>query len=727
MRYPVYTNIAEQWRSQNFDVDADGNLYVIDVYNDRVLKFNDPMSAETTNGRGDTVADFVWGQPDFTTNGINRGRGPGQPDAQSLHVSFYQPSARGVSVDPDGNVWVADAGNNRVLRFPPDSQTANLVLGQGDGGFTASEGGFCWTEGPLDRMCMPTLARVHPETGDLYVVDENNVPSWFGVRILVFEPPFVSGQAANRVIRAQYDGTLEPSGEDYFFTATTLDFNPFDEGAYSDGEIWINEQAPGMRTLLLAGDGEVVSVIGARDMSEWGGDSAYNRYPGCGDIYEGYRLWWASGSLGFDDDDNIYLADEFFYRVTRYGLPYEPIPNGQGGTCLPDPNGGFLAPNPMPRSKFWETVGMVAYGDQIIVRDRDRALVWDDYMNAPMGAEADFTIPIRNFGHHAVDDAGRLWATNQWWRMTVYQLPITEEGQEPLVEWVDLYWKDTGELVEYEASGVAFDKVTKTLWVDDRHRVLRVSNYDEYDGRLEVDMVLGQRDRSTNMCNHDQEEGWIAPGAPTADSLCRVLDTRFDQFGNLFVIENNYECHGNNRVSVFMADDLQSASGMFPGISARKVFVRGSLTEEVSCDPNPPDEPRFPVSVAFNSRNHMVMGIDGYYVDENERAWRQLWFYEDPLEKDGQGQFIQGQLPDAYIKLPMGAAGELWFDEDDRLVVLDYTWARVWVIDLAELDSNGDPLWLVPLGDYESPFTIFVDGFEEGDCEEWSNVVGLSP
>jgi hypothetical protein len=79
------------------------------------------------------------------------------------------------------------------------------------------------------------------------------------------------------------------------------------------------------------------------------------------------------------------------------------------------------------------------------------------------------------------------------------------------------------------------------------------------------------------------------------------------------------------------------------------------------------------VSVAFNSHNHMVVGIDGYYVDENERAWRQLWFFEDPLAKNGQGEYIQGQLPDAYIKVPMGAVAELWFDDQARLVVLDYT------------------------------------------------------
>ena len=100
-------------------------------------------------------------------------------------------------------------------------------------------------------------------------------------------------------------------------------------------------------------------------------------------------------------------------------------------------------------------------------------------------------------------------------------------------------------------------------------------------------------------------------------------------------------------------------------------------------------------------------------------APREYVLSRSSLAKDEHGGFIQGQLPDAYIRLPMGAAAELWFDELDRLVVLDYTWARAWVIDLSELDSNGDPLWLVPLRGYEPPFKIFEDGFEGGDCGRW--------
>ena len=45
--------------------------------------------------------------------------------------------------------------------------------------------------------------------------------------------------------------------------------------------------------------------------------------------------------------------------------------------------------------------------------------------------------------------------------------------------------------------------------------------------------------------------------------------------------------------------------------------------------------------------------------------------------------------PDAVIELPLGAPGEIVFDEQDNLVVQDHTWCRLWIINYAK-----DPSWL---------------------------------
>jgi NHL repeat-containing protein len=82
-------------------VDISGNLYVADMGNHRVLKFNNPL-------KEDDEADFVFGQAnDFTTREENK-NGPG-PE------SLSHPS--GVNCDSNGNLFISDTHNNRVLIF----------------------------------------------------------------------------------------------------------------------------------------------------------------------------------------------------------------------------------------------------------------------------------------------------------------------------------------------------------------------------------------------------------------------------------------------------------------------------------------------------------------------------------------------------------------------------------------------------------------------------------
>ena len=86
---------------EGLGLDAAGNLYVADGLNNRVLVFIDPLN--------DTVADEVIGQPDFTSITFNNGGG--SPTASTL----FAPAD--VVVDNNGNVIVADTNNNRVLEY----------------------------------------------------------------------------------------------------------------------------------------------------------------------------------------------------------------------------------------------------------------------------------------------------------------------------------------------------------------------------------------------------------------------------------------------------------------------------------------------------------------------------------------------------------------------------------------------------------------------------------
>src|SRR5947209_15866298 len=90
-------------------------VYVADTYNNRVLAWKN--SAGFKNG---DKADLVIGQKDLLST--LRG-GPGT----TLTSGLYLPTA--VAVDPKGNLYVADAGNNRILRYPaPFAQNVTPVL-----------------------------------------------------------------------------------------------------------------------------------------------------------------------------------------------------------------------------------------------------------------------------------------------------------------------------------------------------------------------------------------------------------------------------------------------------------------------------------------------------------------------------------------------------------------------------------------------------------------------
>jgi uncharacterized protein (TIGR03437 family) len=100
------------------------HLYVADTYNNRILGFRDFRKIAPG-----AKADIVIGQPDFNSAMCN---GTGDPNGMNTS-SLCQPT--GLAVDASGNLYVADSGNGRVIRFPApfsaqNGQVADLVLGQ---------------------------------------------------------------------------------------------------------------------------------------------------------------------------------------------------------------------------------------------------------------------------------------------------------------------------------------------------------------------------------------------------------------------------------------------------------------------------------------------------------------------------------------------------------------------------------------------------------------------
>ena len=136
-----------------------GNLYVVDTGNNRILRFAAPFSNPNR-----AEPDAVYGQPGFSTR-----------TAATTSSGLNQP--RGVAFDSAGNLWIADTGNHRVLRYPaaalnsPTQPAADMVIGQKD--FTA---GSANAGGQVSAAGFDTpTALTFDGQDNLYVSDFNNV------------------------------------------------------------------------------------------------------------------------------------------------------------------------------------------------------------------------------------------------------------------------------------------------------------------------------------------------------------------------------------------------------------------------------------------------------------------------------------------------------------------------------------------------------------------------
>jgi len=108
---------ASLWAPMQIYVDGADNLWVADFVYNRVMMF--PNAATAANNEAATL---VLGQPDFNSNA-----------AGSTATTFNNPV--GVYGDGDGNIYVSDYGNNRILIFANAASLSNgaaatYVLGQ---------------------------------------------------------------------------------------------------------------------------------------------------------------------------------------------------------------------------------------------------------------------------------------------------------------------------------------------------------------------------------------------------------------------------------------------------------------------------------------------------------------------------------------------------------------------------------------------------------------------
>jgi sugar lactone lactonase YvrE len=132
--------------TQGVAVDSSGNAYVADSGNNKIRKIT-PAGVVTTLAGG----------------GGSEWNGSGSADGTGSAASFAYPN--GVAVDSSGNVYVADSNNNKIRKITPAGGVTTLA----GSGFSDSEDGT----GTVASFAYPRGVAVD-KNGNIYVADSNN-------------------------------------------------------------------------------------------------------------------------------------------------------------------------------------------------------------------------------------------------------------------------------------------------------------------------------------------------------------------------------------------------------------------------------------------------------------------------------------------------------------------------------------------------------------------------
>ncbi|HEX6509245.1 MAG TPA: NHL repeat-containing protein, partial [Chloroflexota bacterium] len=183
-------------------LDVRGDLLVPDLDNNRVLLWSASLLARLHAGacahRCFIPASRVWGQyGSFSTTAPNNRAIPAAQASSCPAVSYFAPASActlfapaATVADPDGNLYIADTSNNRVLEYDgalsSGRQNASRVYGQGESFSSRAEnlGGT----GP-SSLWHPIALALDP-TRNLWVTD------FYNMRVLEFSAAVGAGSTA---------------------------------------------------------------------------------------------------------------------------------------------------------------------------------------------------------------------------------------------------------------------------------------------------------------------------------------------------------------------------------------------------------------------------------------------------------------------------------------------------------------------------------------------------
>jgi uncharacterized protein (TIGR03437 family) len=676
-------------------------LYVADTGNNRVLAWKNA----TGFANGD-FADKVIGERDFLTTAAE---GPGA----GLSTGLFEPV--GLAVDAAGNLYVIDAGNNRILRYPaPFAQTGDLlavdlVIGQADLNSRAPNAGQSTPS--ANSLAFSNNAGTFraglafDSSGNLWVSDPGNN------RVLQFPVAALGTGATNQPAaqlvlgQADFNSTSLPAnatsmGKNFLSQPSGLAFDAKGRLFIADAANRVVVYSPpfAIGQLIARIMGVVVAVPGqpapsATSASTLGAiDSNGNAAPPEGVLFVngnpyvvdtgearilGYAPFdqWPSESTAFSPSAMLVIGQ----------LNFQSNMSNQGA---PQPSASTLA-GPLPNPQVSGPVGAAFDGTNLYVVDsgNHRVLAFPQQVGG-VAASANRLLGQIDFEYNSVN---------------------LIEGRETGFA-SNLNSCTFNDTFPFPAGGSAvIDAVSDPphLYVADplNNRVLGFSDYRLVNAGVKADLAIGQPNLFTGMPNYPGGSG----SSTNDQGLWSPEGLAVDASGNLYVAD---ACNG--RVLRFAAPFSQPAGAM-----PRANLVLGQTTffNQPIKDPSH-QTMRSAYGLAFSAAGDLVVS--------DPLANRILFFLKPPggdFETGASASNVFGQA-DFSSSLPVVFSGPrlISLDSSDQLYVADTSNNRVAVLPNVTIAGDNPPV-LFSLTSLSNPFGVAVD---QNSGEIWVSSTGAS-